>query len=249
MLLIICICILSFAIGVVIAFFMAKRHLRREFEIYIQRAEVVSVKQEIENELIKERDRISQIIHDEIGNKLIALLYEFERNYQQKSFGMAGTEMLWHLIRQLKESIGDTRSLVREFSDSELNSSGIVTDLERFCKSKDGFQGVSISFAGKSGSKRFDFRKEKEIVSMTKELVYNSLKYGGCWHIDVALTWEEHLLTIEVSDDGYGLKTNDIKKYKQSGLSGMKDRTEAIGATLEVHQPQKGTRITISMKL
>ena len=84
---------------------------------------------------------------------------------------------------------------------------------------------------------------------MTKELVYNSFKYGGCWHIDVALTWKKNSLTIEVSDDGYGLKEEDLKKFKQSGLSGMRERCIAIGATLTIEKPAKGTRVVITQPI
>lgn len=226
-----------------------RKHFNTRFEIFSQRLNAVTSQQEIDQAIIKERDRIAQILHDEVGNKLIALLYEFDRHFQQNSFGTNGSEMLWHLTKKLKESISDTRALVREFSDYELNSSGIVTELNRFCKSKDGFQGVAVNLAGRSDAKRFDYRKEKEVVAMVKELVYNSLKYSGCWHIDVALVWKKNSLTVEVSDDGYGLRDRDLRKNKHSGLSGMQERCQAIGATLAINKPDKGTRITLTIPL
>ena len=230
-------------------FVLIRRYYRSKFNVLADRLIASTHQEEIEKAMTKEHDRISQIIHDEIGNKLIALLYEFERHFQQGTFGMGGSDMLWQLTRQLKERVRDTRALVREFSSSELNSSGIVTELEHFCKSKNGFHGVSITLAGVSGARRFELKREKELVSMVKELVYNSLKYSGCWHIDVGLTWEANSLTIEVSDDGYGILESDLNKYKQSGLAGMRKRCQAIDARLKIEQPLKGSSIQITLPI
>ena len=215
----------------------------------MQRFELTVKEEEIEKALIKERDRISRIIHDEIGNKQIALLYEIDRIYKQDAPDLVGTEMLQQITVQLKESIRDTRALVRQFSDFRLNSNSIDAELELFCKSKDSLFGVSVGFAGRHSARRFDFQKEKEIVAMVKELVYNSFKYSSCWHIDIALTWTDQQLFVEVSDDGYGLKEKDIKQHKSTGLSGMAARCTAIGAMLKVEKPVRGARISITLPL
>lgn len=226
-----------------------KRQFRTKLEIFSQRAAVAANQQEIDKAIIRERNRISQIIHDDIGNKLIALLYEFDRNFKQESFGIAGTQLLWQLTRELKGSIEDTRTLVRELSSFELDSNGVAGELQKFCAAKDGFYGVTVGFAGLSGAKRFDFEKEKEVIAMAKELVYNSFKYSGCWHIDVALTWEEHRLNIEVGDDGFGLKGRDMELPKTSGLTGMRERCSAIGAQLEIAKSKRGACIRISVPI
>lgn len=230
-----------------IIFFLIRRHYKAKFSILAQRLHAASYQKEVDLAITKEHDRISQIIHDEVGNKLIALLYEFERHFQKGTFGESGSDMLWQLTKELKERIRDTRALVRAFSSSELNSSGIVTDLDHFCKNKDGYQGVTVTLAGVSGARRFELKREKELVAMVKELVYNSLKYSGCWHIDVALTWTKDSLIVEVSDDGYGLSKPGSKDYKVSGLVGMRERCIAIDAIFKVEQPERGSRVLITL--
>lgn len=226
-----------------------QKHFRTKLEIFTQRFEAASNQQEIDRAIIKERNRISKVIHDEVGNKLIALLFELDRNFKQESFGLAGTQLLWQLTRELKTSIEDTRTLVRELSSFELDSNGVAGELQKFCESKDGFYGVTVGFAGMSGARRFEFEKEKEVIAMVKELVYNSFKYSGCWHIDVALTWEDTKLRVEVSDDGYGLKSEDIQQPKDSGLTGMRLRCQTIGAELHIVKPRKGTCIQLVISI
>lgn len=219
--------------------------------MFSSRLESASNQQEIDKAVNKERDRISKVIHDEVGNKLIALLFELDRNFKQESFGTAGTQLLWQLSKELKGSIEDTRTLVRELSSFELDSNGVAGELQKFCQSKDGFYGVTVGFAGLSGARRFEFEKEKEIVAMVKELVYNSFKYSGCWHIDVALTWDwdNKKLTVEVSDDGYGIRMEDIKQPKDSGLAGMRMRCDVMGAELQLVKIKRGTCIQIVVPL
>lgn len=230
-----------------VIFYLVRRHYKAKFSILAHRLSTVSYQKEVDLAITREHDRISQVIHDEVGNKLIALLYEFERHFQQGTFGENGSDMLWQLSKQLKDRIRDTRALVRTFSSSELNSSGIVTDLDHFCKNKDGYQGVTVTLAGLSGARRFDLKREKELVAMVKELVYNSLKYSGCWHIDVALTWTKDGLIVEVSDDGYGLSKPGSRDYKISGLAGMRERCIAIDAIFKVEQPERGSRVLITL--
>lgn len=235
--------------------FLLYRLMRKQFQTKLQmfsaRLETASNQQEIDKAINKERNRISKVIHDEVGNKLIALLFELDRNFKQESFGVAGTQLLWQLSKELKVSIEDTRTLVRELSSFELDSNGVAGELQKFCQSKDGFYGVTVGFAGLSGAKRFEFEKEKEVVAMVKELVYNSFKYSGCWHIDVALTWDwdNKKLTVEVSDDGYGLRAEDIKQPKDSGLAGMRMRCEVMGAELNLVKIKRGTCIQIIVPL
>lgn len=242
--------IILLVIGIVVYKIMW-RQFRTKLQMFSQRMDAASLQEEVDKAIIKERNRISKVIHDEVGNKLIALLFELDRNFKQESFGIAGTQLLWQLSRELKMSIEDTRTLVRELSSFELDSNGVAGELQKFCESKDGFYGVTVGFAGFSGAKRFEFEKEKEVVAMVKELVYNSFKYSGCWHIDVALTWdwESRKLTVEVSDDGYGLKGEDIKQPKDSGLAGMRKRCEVIGAQLEIVKAKRGACIQIVIPL
>jgi signal transduction histidine kinase len=238
-------------IVVIIVYKLMWRQFRTKLHMFSQRMEAATVQQEIDKAILKERNRISKVIHDEVGNKLIALLFELDRNFKQESFGIAGTQLLWQLSKELKGSIEDTRTLVRELSSFELDSNGVAGELQKFCESKDGFYGVTVGLAGFSGAKRFELEKEKEVVAMVKELVYNSFKYSGCWHIDIALTWdwENRRLTVEVSDDGYGVRTEDLRQSKDSGLVGMQTRCERMGAQLELVKVRKGTCIRIVVPL
>lgn len=243
--------LIIFLIVGIVFYKMMWKQFRTKLQMFSQRLDAATVQQEIDKAVIKERNRISKVIHDEVGNKLIALLFELDRNFKQESFGIAGTQLLWQLSRELKISIEDTRTLVRELSSFELDSNGVAGELQKFCESKDGFYGVTVGFAGFSGAKRFELEKEKEVVAMVKELVYNSFKYSGCWHIDIALTWdwENKKLTVEVSDDGYGLRTEDMRQSKDSGLVGMRTRCDKMGAQLDLVKVKRGTCVQIIVPL
>jgi signal transduction histidine kinase len=228
-----------------------RKQFRTKFHMFSSRLEAASNQQEIDKAVNKERDRISKVIHDEVGNKLIALLFELDRNFKQESFGIAGTQLLWQLSKELKVSIEDTRTLVRELSSFELDSNGVAGELQKFCQSKEGFYGVTVGFAGLSGARRFEFEREKEVVAMVKELVYNSFKFSGCWHIDVVLTWDwdNKKLIVEVSDDGYGMRMEDMKQPKDSGLAGMRTRCDMMGAELQLVKTKRGACIQIVVPL
>lgn len=241
--------VLAFGLGAILCYAWARIQFRNQLKLYDLRLATVLRQEEIDNALVRERDRIAKIIHDEIGNKLIVLLHELDRNFQQDAFGTAGSQVLWRVIKELRNDIQNTRALVRALSSFELDSNGVAGELQKFCEKKDGFYGVMVGFAGLSGSKRFEFEKEKEIIAMTKELIYNCFKHSGCWHIDVALSWHDARLEVEVSDDGFGVETHQLAESKSSGLQGMRERCKNIGATLDVLKPRRGSRIKITLPL
>ena len=65
-----------------------------------------------------------------------------------------------------------------------------------------------------------------------QEALTNVLRHSGARHADVVMTYDPSVLTISVADDGLGLQEDEARRTGY-GITGMRERAEAIGGLLE----------------
>jgi signal transduction histidine kinase len=81
---------------------------------------------------------------------------------------------------------------------------------------------------------------------VVSEAFANAVKHASASAVDVAVETGGGALTVRVSDDGAG----GADPGRGSGLTGIRDRVEAVGGTLAVHSPPAaGTVLTARLPL
>ena len=75
---------------------------------------------------------------------------------------------------------------------------------------------------------------------VVSEAFANAVKHASASAVGIRVEAVEGILTVQVSDDGVGGADS-----RGSGLTGIRDRVEAVGGTLAVHSPPgSGTVLT-----
>lgn len=90
------------------------------------------------------------------------------------------------------------------------------------------------------------------LYRFAQEALNNAFRHGGGKGQTVRGTCADNILRVEVSDTGPGIESATAKRKDEHrlGLTGMRDRVESLGGTLEVQsQPGAGTRLTARFKL
>lgn len=82
-----------------------------------------------------------------------------------------------------------------------------------------------------------------ELHLMIREALLNAERHSGARNILVEIEDKEGTLVIRVSDDGRGFDHEKIGH----GLSGMRERAEWIGASLDIAPGARGTMVTITL--
>jgi signal transduction histidine kinase len=83
-------------------------------------------------------------------------------------------------------------------------------------------------------------RVEATAYFVTSEGLANVTKHAQASKASVCIARLNGLLAVEISDDGVG----GAERLENSGLSGLADRVEALGGTLQVESPAgHGTRL------
>lgn len=87
---------------------------------------------------------------------------------------------------------------------------------------------------------------QAQLVRIIQESLNNVRKHAGAKHVRVALSQQPEDMVITIEDDGCGFNSADLQIQNRFGLRGMRERAEAIGATLVIDShPGRGTCISL----
>jgi signal transduction histidine kinase len=91
---------------------------------------------------------------------------------------------------------------------------------------------------------------EREILRIGQEAIHNVKKHAGAKHVSVQLEYGPAELALIVKDDGRGFESSNgaASPAGHYGLTGMRERADLIGATLEVTS-ELGTGTTVRLHL
>lgn len=82
---------------------------------------------------------------------------------------------------------------------------------------------------------------------ITQEALTNTVKHAGALHADIRLTWEDHNLMIDITDDGQG--SGRGLPSGGNGLIGMRERAAACGGVATAGPRQDGPGYRVSVRL
>ena len=103
---------------------------------------------------------------------------------------------------------------------------------------------LPITFVDKLPTTRFDESVEATAYYVFAEALTNVQKHAHASSVRVWAAATGDALLLEIADDGRGGATEPAS----GGLSGLRDRVEALGGTLDVDSPSKfGTRIAVAI--
>jgi two-component system sensor histidine kinase DesK len=181
-----------------------------------------------------ERERIGRDLHDLLGHtlSLIALKSElalklFERDPAQARVQMAEVE------RITRDALAQVRRAV-----SGIRAAGIETEL---ASARLGLLSAGISLDYTLAPLALPVETETVLALAVREAVTNVLRHAHASRVEVELTGTERTATLTLSDDGRGGTI-----VPGNGLTGMRERLEQLGGSLEVASPAgAGTRLIL----
>ena len=176
----------------------------------------VAYDQAVERGRAEERLRIAQDLHDDIGARLLTLMYQ------------AQTREMEDYIRH---TLQDLKTLTRGLAASEHRLSHAAVEWKT-----DLTQRLSAAHAALGWSFEYDRDLLLSVVQWSaltrvlRELVSNALYHGHATRIDVNFALENGVLTLQVADDGEGA---DPQSWAHGlGLGGVRKRVKLLGGQI-----------------
>lgn len=217
---------------------------KRKFQAQLHHAEQ-------EHALERERARIAQDLHDDLGSLLTRIsllggLLHTDRENPEQVAAHAGkiSQAADQTVRSLEEIVW----AVRPGSDT---LQGLVDYIAHFANEL--FEGNAIRC-------RLDLPSDlpahalppdmrHNIFLIVKESLTNVLKHAGGSVVQVQVQADDKKLRIAVTDDGKGFDASATETNREhNGLENMRRRATAVGGRLEVTSvPGKGTRMELQV--
>jgi signal transduction histidine kinase len=198
---------------------------------------------------VQERERLSRELHDGLAQVVSYLLLrldtveELVKNHREDEARaeLAHLRALTDaLYADVRESITGLRSRVVELGLRRTLDEYIGEFEERHC--------ITVAFSAPLTMKLMP-SVELQIFRIAQEALANVRKHSGASHCEVAIRYPvAGELELVVSDDGRGFDRSllEAKSPGAFGLTGMRERAEALGGSAQVESaPGRGTRVAI----
>ncbi|MEI5101944.1 sensor histidine kinase [Streptomyces sp. PmtG] len=216
---------------------------QRAEELRHQAAELDASRARIVQAQDTERRRIERRLHDGIQQELVALVAKLalarNRLHRGGDIDAALTEVqddAYHVIDELRE-------LAHGIHPPILTDQGLIAAVTSCARRMP--VPVTVHSAESLTGVRFALDIEESAFYLVSEALTNVLKHAGATRVTVRLTRDAGRLQVEVADDGGGFPTATTHG---SGLTGMRDRTEAVGGELTITS-RAGTGTVIRARL
>ncbi|MFN8483236.1 MAG: PAS domain S-box protein [Anaerolineae bacterium] len=200
-----------------------------------------------------ERKRISQELHDELGQALTAIrinLAAMERDMPHES-GSRLVERLTETGELVDQMLEHVRELSHDLRPTMLDELGLVPTLRWYANRFARRLGIGLDFEAVNLEERPSPEVETAVYRILQEALTNVARYAQARHVKIHLARRDGLLTLTIEDDGVGFDVErSLRKRAGAGLFGMRERAALLGGTLVMQSaPGRGTRLSAEMPM
>ena len=202
-----------------------------------------------------ERQRISQILHDDLQQRLFAIKTQltFLMNSEDQARNISTVrEELIQIQRWLSDAIGITRSLSVDLSPVITQGEGLAEAILWLAAQMKDRYGLQINLDTKDSLNQLDGQMRMLLFQTIRELFFNVVKHAGTTTVRISLEKIDQHGRITISDAGRGFEVATVMNDSKTahGLLVVQDRLSLMGCTIEItSEPGKGTQIIIETPL
>jgi PAS domain S-box-containing protein len=201
----------------------------------------------------EERHRISQVLHDDLQQRLFAIKAQlsFLNDVPDKGQLPAGTYLdLEQIQASLSETIAITRNLSIDLNPVVLHGEGLSEAMTWLAFRMKEQYGLQIDLEAETSFNELDHHMRMLLFQSIRELLFNVVKHAGMLEAKIVLEVVEGRGRITISDGGKGFDAEAVMKDVKSahGLLIVQDRLNLLGCDFEViSQPGAGTQVVIRL--
>ena len=188
-----------------------------------------------------ERKRISQDLHDGVGQKLTGLKMAWQSlNSSTPNQSKGQSTRLTSLIEETHKEI---RELSHQLMPASLRKLGLVSAIEDCLDQLLTPNQISYEFEYLDQSQRFDPKVEVGLFRIAQELLNNIVKYAGANQVDIELFKLNNRLIFTVRENGRGFDFEN-KKNDGNGLYNIESRIKTLNGFLSCERLDTGGMLT-----
>ena len=226
----------------VVAHLGTHENLRQANESLIRHmSERKSLQQQLLTIASEEHRRISQDLHDSVGQKLAGLgmlagsLAETLREHSPENVNAAN-----RIAMGVEDALEEIRKLAKGLLPVEVTVEGLPEALTELAKTITQRFNVNCRFDCDQAISGFgDNKTATHLYRIVQEAVANSLKHGSPGNVKICLTENDTECLLKIIDDGKGISDN-ADASRGIGMKTMQFRAALIGGTLSIAPVETG---------
>lgn len=184
--------------------------------------------QSFQNGVMSERQRVARDLHDDVGARLLSVVYRAQ-----------GDEQLQRLAR---ECLGELREVIQGLQKTEVPLLQSYARWHAEARERCTLFGVALTMdlAPDLGSHLLSPRLERNLSRVLRECLSNSFRHAEATSIMVSLRLVAGRLALDYADNGRGLAVAALNELDGLGLEGIRQRCEELGGEAALWSPLAG---------
>ena len=197
----------------------------------------------------QEKSEIARDIHDDLGQKLLALKMDLAWLKGKINRGQrALIDKASQDIKLVDGLIASVKRINEELRPSLLDHLGLEAALEWLIEGFQNRTGIICKFEFDSKNASLGKEVDLAVFRILQEALNNIFNHAGATKSIIQLTELDGSLTLEISDNGIGITEEQLSKQNSFGIQGIGERVTALKGALSISGVQdRGTVIKISL--
>ncbi len=204
--------------------------------------------------MMEERSRLAREIHDGLAQTLgfLKLQVVQMQGYLECNDPQRLRKTLAASYQAVAEAYQEARYAIDglRINPAKEELSGWIQQIVDVFKENLGEQSLSVTLEMETTGIQLPSEVQAQLIRILQEALSNIRNHArahNVW-IQLCIIWPN--LKLEIGDDGSGFCTEDVTAPSQHGLRGMRERSELIGADLQIiTKPEQGTLVRIMLPL
>ena len=221
-------------------------------EIARSREELRALAARLESVREEERTRIARELHDELGQALTGLKLDLAWMHRRLDRHSPSdlSERCGSLLDRLDEVMVQVRRIVTELRPSVLDQLGLADAVEWQAQDFAARTGLALDLRIDCACELPPDAMASAVFRILQEALNNIAKHANAHRLQVVLRTEGGLLSLDVTDDGRGISSDEQRGSHSLGLLGLRERAIAWGGTVTIGgNSTSGTTVALRLPL
>jgi len=204
----------------------------------------------LQNSIEMERAAIAREIHDDVGGSLTAVKFDLAwiaRHAQED------------IVRQRTRAALDTVTSALDASQRIMHNlrpaildQGLVAAVQWMAAGFERRTGIQCAVVASQEQMQLPVGVPLVAYRAAQEALTNVAKHAQASRVDIELSMQAGVLTLEVNDNGRGIAPEDLDKARSFGIRGLHERAATVGGWVDLSSNSKGnggTSVILSVPL
>tara|TARA_R110002074_G_scaffold382094_1_gene561494 strand:- start:689 stop:1534 length:846 start_codon:yes stop_codon:yes gene_type:complete len=184
----------------------------------------------------EERKRISNELHDSVGQQLILLKNQAKMEGKQA------------IVDTVASTLEEVRSITRDLHPAILDRLGLKAALEEMIRKLDENTDIFFSTELIEIDSLFSPDDQLNIYRIVQEAFNNVLKHSNATSAKLSIDYKENNVIVTIQDNGHGFKPEvEVKRRDSLGLKTIQERITMLNGKVRILSGGVGTRIILEI--